>query len=149
MGIACLEQRQIRRQLVCIFSLDLGGVCEELRLLTYVHISCSWRRGQVRVLRVSIEHTAFLQASVHYRLTLKNWRECFFAAFCLCSMSNVPSVRHAMRLTHCMLSSPNCFLVEKLYWSGMMSPVFIVLGRHCGAERGVWVNFRLTNRKIF
>lgn len=45
--------------------------------------------GKAGVLRVRTEHTAFLQASIHCRLTSKKWREWFLQLFvsALCQMS--------------------------------------------------------------
>lgn len=44
---------------------------------------------KARVFRVRIEHTAFLKASIHYRLTFKKWRERLLELFvsALCQMS--------------------------------------------------------------
>lgn len=60
--------------------------------------------GETRVLRVRIEHTAFLEASLHYRSTYKKWRECFWQLFV--PLCQIPlSVRDDMRLVHGMFYS--------------------------------------------
>lgn len=124
----CLEQRQIRIQLVFIFSVNLGGVCVKHWGYWFIlYIMLLEKGGKTRVLRVRIEHTVFLEASLHYRSTYKNGGN-FLAAFCpfICQMPL--STRDDMKLVHGMFYSQTNFLFEKLYGIGMNVHLHV---QHC------------------
>lgn len=81
-------------------------MCEALRLLVYIHISWSWRRGGNK------------SAKSGNRTHNFSW-EASRKAFC-CSIRQIPvSVRDGKRLVHAMFYSQNNFLLEKLYGMGM------------------------------